>query len=100
MKLIASGVISSAAMVRSPSFSRSSSSTTTTILPARKSSRASGIVAKDIYFRITETPLKAESFVQVGGDFGELLRIVNEVADAVSGVALVKHFDGGERERV
>src|SRR5258705_2014837 len=34
MKLIASGVTNSAASVRSPSFSRSSSSTTTTIRPA------------------------------------------------------------------
>ena len=35
MKLIASGVTFSAAIVRSPSFSRSSSSTTMIILPAR-----------------------------------------------------------------
>ena len=48
IKLIASGVMHWAAIVRSPSFSRSSSSTTTSILPARKSSRASGIVAKDM----------------------------------------------------
>src|SRR5664279_4594928 len=40
MKLIASGVTRSAAMVRSPSFSRSWSSTTMTILPARISSMA------------------------------------------------------------
>src|SRR4051794_28798699 len=46
MKLIASGVIFSAAIVRSPSFSRSSSSTTTTIFPARKSSIASETDAK------------------------------------------------------
>src|SRR6266700_4128852 len=42
MKLIASGVTCSAARVRSPSFSRSSSSTTTTMRPARISSRAPG----------------------------------------------------------
>src|SRR3954465_15112961 len=42
MKLMASGVTRSAASVRSPSFSRSSSSTTTTIRPARISSRAPG----------------------------------------------------------
>ncbi len=40
MKLIASGVHFSAAMTRSPSFSRSSSSTRITILPAAISSRA------------------------------------------------------------
>src|ERR1700722_10389679 len=46
MKLIASGVIFSAAMVRSPSFSRSSSSTTITILPARMAAMASSTRAK------------------------------------------------------
>src|SRR5271170_2399236 len=40
MKLIASGVTNSAASVRSPSFSRSSSSTTTTIRPALISATA------------------------------------------------------------
>ena len=44
MKLIASGVANCAASVRSPSFSRSSASQTTTILPARTSSIASSIV--------------------------------------------------------
>src|SRR5690606_619333 len=43
MKLTASGVTFSAAMIRSPSFSRSSSSTTTTNLPARMSSMASSM---------------------------------------------------------
>ena len=45
MKLMASGVTSSAAMVRSPSFSRSSSSTTTIMRPALSSSRAVSISA-------------------------------------------------------
>ena len=45
MKLIASGVANWAASVRSPSFSRSSSSQTTTIRPARMSSIASSTVA-------------------------------------------------------
>ncbi len=45
MKLIASGVTFSAAIVRSPSFSRSSSSTTMTIRPARNASIASSIRA-------------------------------------------------------
>ena len=45
MKLIASGVANWAAIVRSPSFSRSSSSQTTTIRPARISSSASSTVA-------------------------------------------------------
>ena len=45
MKLTASGVIFSAAIIKSPSFSRSSSSTTITNLPSRKSSRADSIVS-------------------------------------------------------
>src|SRR5215203_1613071 len=45
MKLITSGVIFSAAMVRSPSFSRSSSSTTMIISPLRIASTASSIGA-------------------------------------------------------
>ena len=45
MKLIASGVANCAARVRSPSFSRFSSSQTTTMRPRRISSIASSIVA-------------------------------------------------------
>src|SRR5512135_2093676 len=48
MKLIASGVTNSAARVRSPSFSRSSSSTRTTILPSRMSAMASSIFESGI----------------------------------------------------
>jgi len=44
MKLMASGVVFSAAMTRSPSFSRSSSSTMMTIRPCRMSSMASSMV--------------------------------------------------------
>ena len=44
MKLIVSGVTSSAAQTKSPSFSRSSSSATMTILPFRRSSIACSIV--------------------------------------------------------
>src|SRR5690349_1999071 len=46
MKLIASGVANCAAIVRSPSFSRFSSSQTTTIRPRRTSSMASSMVEK------------------------------------------------------
>src|SRR6266511_3151824 len=46
MKLTASGVANWAAIVRSPSFSRSAASTTTTNLPWRISSIASSMVAK------------------------------------------------------
>src|SRR3972149_11291499 len=50
MKLICSGVIFSAATVRSPSFSRSSSSTTMIIRPWRISSTASSMVANWTWF--------------------------------------------------
>src|ERR1035437_4051580 len=46
MKLMASGVTNSAARVRSPSFSRSSSSTTTIMRPARTSASAPGTSVK------------------------------------------------------
>src|SRR5262249_23099140 len=55
MKLIASGVANSAAIVRSPSFSRSGASTTTTNFPARKSSSASSMVAKAVRSSCTVT---------------------------------------------
>src|SRR6478672_10864907 len=48
MKLTASGVTNCAAIVRSPSFSRSSSSTTTTNRPARISSIASSTDEKTV----------------------------------------------------
>src|SRR5436190_14001560 len=57
MKLIASGVTNWAAMTRSPSFSRSSSSTTTTIRPAAMSSRASSMVANSISVRLVGNEL-------------------------------------------
>jgi hypothetical protein len=48
MKFTASGVAASAAITRSPSFSRSSSSTTTSIRPCRISSMAAAMVATRI----------------------------------------------------
>jgi hypothetical protein len=51
MKLTASGVTRSAAMVRSPSFSRSSSSTTTIIPPARIAASPSSIVENGVLRR-------------------------------------------------
>ncbi len=48
IKFTCSGVIFSAATMRSPSFSRSSSSTTITILPWRKSSIASSMLSRCI----------------------------------------------------
>ena len=52
MKLTISGVIFSAATMKSPSFSRASSSTTITIRPSRKSSIASSTVLKIAFLAI------------------------------------------------
>ena len=60
MKLIASGVTFSAAIVRSPSFSRSSSSTTMIIWPARIASTASSIDANGVRLR---APLAMRMFL-------------------------------------
>src|SRR5829696_8691408 len=54
MKFMSSGLTSSAAMVRSPSFSRSSSSQTITIFPALMSSMTSSIGLNGIF----DAPLK------------------------------------------
>src|SRR5271165_4884077 len=56
---MASGVIISAAMIRSPSFSRSSSSTTTIMRPLRSSRMASLTRSKADCSRVTATPLIA-----------------------------------------
>src|SRR5581483_5358526 len=64
MKLIASGDTCSAARVRSPSFSRSSSSTTTTMRPARISSTAPGTSIKGAS--------KVRSFEGIGSSYCRL----------------------------
>src|SRR5581483_2225455 len=64
MKLIASGDTCSAARVRSPSFSRSSSSTTTTMRPARISSTAPGTSIKGAS--------KVRSFEDIGSSYCRL----------------------------
>ena len=63
MKLMVSGVTSSAAQTRSPSFSRSSSSATMTILPFRRSSIACSMVPKVfmLFPALTATPRTSRS---------------------------------------
>src|SRR5579883_1617186 len=78
MKLIASGVMNCAAKVRSPSFSRSSSSTTTSIFPARKSSIASGIVANGINYQNTRRS-QTKALIQAGCNGGQTLRIARQI---------------------
>ena len=62
MKLMASGVIFSAAIVRSPSFSRSASSTTMTSRPARMASSASSMVANGPCLRRAPLAIFMERF--------------------------------------
>ena len=87
MKLIASGVANSAAMVRSPSFSRSSSSQTTTIRPARMSSIASSMVANGGAHRATSfsTYLATTSTSRLTGAPGSAAPSV--VRASVSGIS-------------
>ena len=65
MKLIASGVANCAAIVRSPSFSRFSSSQTTTIRPRRMSSIASSMVAKgeSVFVSVCSVSLRCSSAI-------------------------------------
>ena len=65
MKLIASGVANCAAIVRSPSFSRSSSSQTTTTMPGRISSIASSMVANGLEPSSCVTPVVANQLLHV-----------------------------------
>src|SRR4029079_4877689 len=108
MKLMASGVMHSAAMVRSPSFSRSSSSTTTSIRPARNSSIASGMVANGFTsYRITSrckltrmARLQSQALVEFGGDRNDALGVAHQVADAVSAEVVIERVHGFERQRI
>src|SRR5215204_4584356 len=96
MKLTASGVANWAAMVRSPSFSRSAASTTTTNLPARTSSIASSIAES------------AGSVVAIGAIVSglapstcQLLDVLGEDVDLeVDLVARLERAQGGDLERV
>src|SRR3954466_14390503 len=66
MKLIASGVTFSAASIRSPSFSRSSSSTRTIIRPARISSIALGTSVNGAFgSMVTQSLAKREPLAPV-----------------------------------
>src|SRR5712671_2673503 len=76
MKLIASGVANCAAMVRSPSFSRSAASTTTTIFPWRMSSIASSTVAN--WLAIVHVDLEIH---RVAGAEGAQCRLGERVRD-------------------
>src|SRR5918995_257921 len=96
MKLIASGVANWAAIVRSPSFSRSAASTTTTNLPARTSSIASSIAES------------AGSVVAIGAivsglacTAGQALDVLGEDVDLeVDRVARPDGAKGGDLQRV
>src|SRR5690242_11949694 len=73
-KLIASGVTFSAAIVRSPSFSRPSSSTTMMILPARNAAMASSIRANGPVL------LLAPLAILIGDDFFRFIPLMSDLS--------------------
>src|SRR3954452_11993088 len=82
MKLMSSAETNSAAMTRSPSFSRSSSSTTTTIRPAAISSSASSTVANWVAAGVLMSGAGSEQLLDVLGQQIDL-----EVDDRAGGGA-------------
>src|SRR5262245_56968726 len=99
MKLTASGVTNCAAIVRSPSFSRSSSSTTTTKRPARISSIASSILANGLVSR-SVTALIAPSYPRSPRRHEPLDVLREDVDLEVHGTAGDKLAERRGRERV
>src|SRR6185503_18196294 len=99
MKLIASGVANWAASVRSPSFSRSSSSQTTTMRPARISSSASSTVANGLAMQLLYV-LGEHINLQIDrppGRGGSERRALKGLGDQGHGEAVV--VDGGHGQR-
>src|SRR2546423_6373038 len=92
MKLIASGVANCAATTRSPSFSRSGASTTTTKRPCRMSSIASSTVANGVTSR--RTLMRAIVAPSPGHEPLDVLR-----QDVHLEVDLVVRAERGERRR-
>src|SRR3954467_5321292 len=99
----------SAAIVRSPSFSRSSSSTTTSMRPARNSSSASGMVAKDIYVhRIPAdscvfVPIRGsepEPLIQIRGNRRQPARIPQQIPNPHLVIMHVEQLECGQRKPV
>src|SRR5436305_8621753 len=112
MKAIHSGVTFSAAMARSPSFSRSSSSTMMTGRPALNSSIASGMVASGMVPRLFNTRKRTCAYqaLDVAGDDVDLQvdpaalgvapgdRVPEGVRDEGDGEAGFAVIDPGDRE--
>src|SRR2546423_3984354 len=96
MKLIASGVANCAAMTRSPSFSRSGASTTTTKRPCRMSSIASSTVANGVTSR--RTLMRAIVARSSGEQALDVLR--QDVDLEVDGGARTQLGERGRGERV
>src|ERR671935_1927099 len=99
MKLTASGVANWAAIVRSPSFSRSAASTTTTNLPWRKSSIASSIDANPV--RVAISISRIVTGLIAPGLRDEALDVLREQVDLqVDGVAAAERAERRLGERV
>src|SRR5471032_2172033 len=100
MKLIASGVTKSAAMTRSPSFSRSSSSTRITIRPAFSSAMISGVEASVIavVVRCEKGRILRHRRCQRGGfaGFGPALAVWPGIGGLMGGSSRLGRLVGGE----
>src|ERR1700728_451321 len=109
MKLMISGVTFSAAMVRSPSFSRSSSSTRTRMRPLRICSMASGTETNDIlHYDVISAAGRSDAELGKGGFHplrGELvhgathplLPPVGDLAEIVARETVFHHLEGSPR---
>src|SRR3954454_659777 len=105
---IFSGVANSAAMIRSPSFSRSSSSTTTTISPLPMAAMASSISAKPMSGPFLPRQeafdvLRGDVHLEVDDGTGALVSERGDVCgvrDECDGEAVVEHVDDGEAHAV
>src|SRR5690606_5612489 len=101
MKLMSAGRTSSAAMIRSPSFSRSSSSTMTTMRPARSSSSSSGMGAKGMGLRPGLGFRGSGGFLGLSGGAAQALEVAGDEVDfEVHGVAGTGGGEGGVGDRV
>src|SRR3954449_3507094 len=112
MKLMSSAETNSAAMTRSPSFSRSSSSTTTTIRPAAISSSASSTVANWVVAGVLMSGAGSEQLLDVlreqvdlevddgAGGGGAQARALQGLGDEGDGEAHVVDRDDGQRDAV
>src|SRR5918999_3312923 len=98
MKLIASGVTNWAAIVRSPSFSRSASSTTMTNLPERKSSIAASIALNGVAVSGLVTSRLTSRIVALASPWEQAFDVLREHVDLE--IYLAAGLQGRQRRRL